>query len=51
MPNLQKIGYVLRAISLKVFVNQALLQKGGISIAHIADDVQNQSKAFYSQYI
>jgi hypothetical protein len=44
--NIAKIGYVLRVI-----LNQALLQKGGISIAHIADDIQKQSKAFYLQYI
>jgi hypothetical protein len=28
-----------------------LLQKGGISIAHIADGIQKQSKTFYQLYI
>ena len=26
-------------------------KKGGVSVAHIADDIQKQSKAFYLQYI
>jgi hypothetical protein len=28
-----------------------ILQKGGVSGAHIADGIQKQSKAFYLQYI
>jgi hypothetical protein len=29
----------------------AILQKGRISVAHIADDIQKQSKTFYLLYI
>jgi hypothetical protein len=28
-----------------------MLQKGGVSVDHIADDIQKESKTFYLQYI
>jgi hypothetical protein len=37
--------------SCKVLVLNAILQKGGILIAHIAADIQKQSKTFYLLFI